>query len=134
MNILAADNPLTHVIDKPLVEAGGIWIISDVTIMLVLIGVVLTLTMIAAAKRIRTGSSRTADDYRTKGIWANMVEATNLYLRNDVLRPILGKHTDRVTPLLWAFFWFILLGNLFGLIPLRDSTWMLHIRDAHGDG
>jgi F-type H+-transporting ATPase subunit a len=131
MNFLAADNPLTHVIDAPLF---GTWLFSQVTLMLILIGVVLTLSMIAAAKRIRTGTSQTAADYRTQGIWANMVEATNLYLRNDVFRPILKHDTDRFTPLLWTFFWFILLGNLFGLIPLRDITGLFGINHGHGIG
>ena len=63
-----------------------------------------------------------------------VVEATNVYLRNDVFRPILREDTDRFTPLLWTFFWFFLLGHLFGLIPLRDLTWLLHIRDTHGHG
>jgi F-type H+-transporting ATPase subunit a len=135
MNILAADNPLTHVIDKPLVKiSDSFWLISDVTIMLIVIGLVLTLSMIAAARRISTGAVKTTAQYKTQGIWANMVEATNVYLRNDVFRPILKEDTDRFTPLLWTFFWFILLGNLFGLIPLRDITWMLHIRDSHGHG
>ena len=134
MYVLAADNPLTHVIDSPIWEVGGIWLISQVTLMLILVGLVLTFAMIAAAKRIRTGTSRTADDYRTKGIWANMVEATNLYLRNDVFRPILRGDTDRFTPLLWTFFWFILIANLFGLIPLRDITGLMGINHGHGIG
>ena len=138
MNLLAADNPLTHVVDKPIWEVGGLWLISDVTIMLIVVGLVLTFAMIAAAKRIGgiagTGNARTAEDFRTKGIWANMVEATNVYLRNDVFRPILREHTDHFTPLLWTFFWFILICNLFGLIPLRDITGLMGIAHGHGIG
>src|SRR5688572_21536108 len=135
MNILAADNPLTHVVDKPLIKlSDNFWLISDVTLMLIIVGLVLAFSMIAAAKRISTGTSKTTADYRTQGIWANMVEATNLYLRNDVFKPILREETDRFTPLLWTFFWFILIANLFGLIPLRDITGLMGISHGHGIG
>lgn len=135
MNVLAADNPLTHVVDKPIWEVGGLWLISDVTIMLVVVGLVLTFSMIAAAKRFSTaGSTNTAEGFKSRGIWANMVEATNVYLRNDVFRPILRDDTDRFTPLLWTFFWFILVCNLFGLIPLRDITGLMGIAHGHGIG
>jgi F-type H+-transporting ATPase subunit a len=135
MPLLAADNPLEHVIDKPLYKLGeNFWLISDVTVMLVLAGIVVVVTMIAAAKRIRTGNVRTAADYRTEGVWANVVESTCVFLRNDIFKPILREHTDRYTPLLWTFFFFILICNLFGLVPLRDLTWLLRIRDEHGHG
>jgi F-type H+-transporting ATPase subunit a len=135
MHMIAAENPLTHVIDKPLIKIGeNFWLVSDVTVMLVIGAIVVLVSMIAAAKRIRTGTARTIEDYRTQGIWANVVESTCVFLRNDIFKPILREHTDRYTPLLWTFFFFILICNLFGLVPLRDLTWLLHIRDQHGHG
>lgn len=134
-NVLAADNPLLHVIDQPIWEKGGIWIISNVTLMLILSGVVAIVGLIAAAKRIHTGQARTVDDYRTQGIWANLVETICVYLRNEVFRPVLGKDTDRFTPLLWTFFWFILICNLFGLVPIKDFTGgILRLNHGHGYG
>lgn len=134
MNVLAVDNPLNHVVDQPILKVGDIWLISNVTVMLVVVGLVLTLAMIAAAKRIAVAPAGSAEGFRSRGIWANMVEATNVYLRNDVFRPILRQDTDRFTPLLWTFFWFILIGNLFGLIPFRDITGLMGINHGHGIG
>lgn len=133
--LAAGENPLEHVIDKPIWQVGGLWIISNVTIMLVLSGLVATVALIAAAKRIKTGTARSIADYRTEGIWANMVESTCVYLRNEVFRPVLGKDTDLFTPLLWTLFWFILVCNLFGLVPLKDLTGGLFgLNHKHGYG
>lgn len=134
-NVLAADNPLLHVIDQPIWEKGGIWIVSNATLMLVLSGVVAVIGLVAAAKRIHTGQTRTIDDYRTQGIWANLVETVCVYLRNEVFRPVLGKDTDKFTPLLWTMFWFILICNFFGLVPLKDLTGgLLGMNHGHGYG
>ena len=133
--LAVAENPLEHVIDKPLWQVGGLWIISNVTVMLVLSGLVAMIALPAAARRIKTGKARTAADYRTEGIWANMVESICVYLRNEVFRPVLGKDTDAFTPLLWTMFWFILICNLFGLVPLKDLTGgLLGLHHGHGYG
>lgn len=133
--LAAGDNPLEHVIDKPIVEAGGLWIVSNVTIMLALSGLVAMVTLVLAASRIRTGQARTVHDYRTEGIWANIVESVCVYLRNEVFRPVLGKDTDKFTPILWSLFWFILICNLFGLVPFKDLTGgLLGLNHHHGYG
>lgn len=132
LNVLAAGaNPLEHVIDQPIFG----WAFSNVTLMLILCGVVAMITLVAAASRIGTGTTRTLEDYRTQGIWANMVESVCVYLRNEVFRPVLGHDTDRFTPLLWTMFWFILICNLFGLVPLKDLTGgLLGLNHGHGFG
>lgn len=131
----AGENPLEHVIDKPIWEVAGLWLISNVTVMLVLSGLILCVAVIAAAKRIRTGTARTLKDYRTEGIWANMVESTCVYLRNEVFRPVLGKDTDAFTPVLWTMFWFILVCNLLGLVPFKDLTGgIAGLNHGHGYG
>lgn len=129
---LASGSPVGHVTDKPIHQQ---WYVSNVTVMLVLSGVVTALLIIPAAKRITTGKSGTLEDYRAKGIHANFVEAICLFLRDNVYKPVLGQDTDRYAPVLWTFFWFILVNNLLGLIPLVDLTAALGINpitDAHG--
>lgn len=134
-NVLAADNPLDHVIDQPIWKVGNQWIISNVTLMLLLGGFIAIVGLIAAAKRIHTGQTRTIDDYRTQGIWANLVETVCVYLRNEVFRPVLGKDTDKFTPLLWTMFWFILISNFLGLVPFKDFTGgILKLNHGHGYG
>jgi len=47
----------------------------------------------------------------------NFFETILVYLRNDVVKPVLGENADRFVPFLWTLFFFILFGNLLGLIP-----------------
>ena len=130
--ILAAGSPVAHVVDGSIY---GQWYISNVTVMLVLAAIVTALLVIPAARRIATGKTgRTADDFRAQGTLANLVESICVYLRNDVFKPVLQDQTDRFTPILWTFFFFILICNLLGLVPLRDLTGMLGINHGHGIG
>ncbi len=129
--MLAAGNPVDHVTDKPITPD---WMISNVTVMLVLSGIVTLLVVIPAAKRIATGRGGTLDDMRAKGLWANLVEAICVYLREEVFRPVLHEQTDRFCPMLWSFFWFILVCNILGLVPLLDLTAMFGVNHGHGIG
>lgn len=130
--LLAASNPLDHVTDKPL---GGSWVISNVTIMLVVSAAITAAIIIPAAKRIRVGEGRTTDDYRAQGLLANFVEAVCLYLRDEVFKPVLGKDTDKYIGILWTFFWFILVCNILGLVPLIDLTGgIFGLNHGHGIG
>jgi F-type H+-transporting ATPase subunit a len=97
-------------------------VVSNVTVMLVLAGVLTALVLIPAARRITTGPGRTREDFHARGLWANLVETVCVYLRDDVFKPVLGDQTDRFAPMLWTFFWFILICNLLGLVPLADIT------------
>lgn len=117
--LLAASNPVTHVTDKPIY---GSWVVSNVTVMLLLSGILTLLLVIPAARRIATGKTGTLDDLRTRGTLANIVEAICLYLRDEVFRPVLRDQTDKYIAVLWTFFFFILINNLMGLVPLLDIT------------
>jgi F-type H+-transporting ATPase subunit a len=124
---LLAVNPVEHVIDKPIYDQ---WYVSNVTVMLLLGAVITALLVIPAARRISVSSrkaERTTDDFRAQGAWANLVESVCVYLREQVFRSVLNEETDRFTPILWTFFWFILICNLMGLIPLADITAILGI-------
>jgi len=129
--MIAASNPVSHVTDKPIY---GSWIISNVTVMLILSGIVTMLLVIPAAKRIATGKTGTLEDLRTRGTLANFVEAICLYLRDEVFRPILHDQTDRYISVLWTFFFFILVNNLLGLIPFLDITAVMGVNPNPVDG
>lgn len=128
-----AANPVDHVTDKPLVKIGDVWVISNVTIMLILGALVTCWLVIPAARRIATGSQRTLDDFRAQGLRANLVETVCVYLRSNVFKDVLGEETDRYTPMLWTLFWFILVCNLMGMIPILDITAMVGL-GHHGHG
>ncbi len=127
---LAAASPIGHVTDKPLIG----WYVSNYTVMLLVAAVATAVIVIPTAKKIAVPASRTSiDDYRARGLWANMVEAVCLYLRNDVFKPVLEEQTDRYAPMLWTLFWFILVCNLLGLVPLLDLTAIFGL-GTHGHG
>jgi len=130
MSMLAASDPVAHVVDQPIFG----WYFSNVTLMLIVTGLIAIWAFARAAKSITTGPGNTIDDYRAKGIWANLVETICVYLRNEVFRPVLKEDTDRFTPILWTFFWFILVANILGLVPIKDFTAMLGINHGHGIG
>ncbi|MFQ5429357.1 MAG: F0F1 ATP synthase subunit A [Phycisphaerae bacterium] len=48
----------------------------------------------------------------------NLLESVLQFIRDSVVRPVLGDRTDRFMPFLWTLFFFILTCNLLGLIPL----------------
>jgi len=129
--MLAVANPVGHVTDKPIY---GQMVFSNVSFMLVLSGILTAWLIIPAAKRIATGEAHTLDDYRAQGVRANFVEVICLYLRDSVFRPMLEDQTDKYIPVLWTFFWFILICNLLGLVPLADITAAMGINDGHGIG
>lgn len=135
--LFMAAGPVAHVTDKPILEAqiGGLdlWVVSNVTVMLVVSALVTCLLIIPAARRIQTGQARTIDDFRAQGTLANMVESVCVFLRDEVFRGVLGDQTDRFTPMLWTFFWYILTCNLVGLVPILDITAMLGL-GHHGHG
>ncbi len=118
LSMLAAANPVTHVTDKPLYG----WFVSNVTVMLILSGILTCLMLIPAAKRIATGKRGNIDDFRSQGVFANMIETVCMYLRDQTFRPILKEETDKYIGVLWSFFFFILIANLLGLVPLLDLT------------
>lgn len=127
---LAATDPVSHVIDH---KIGDSWLISNASVMLVVAFFVTLIIVLPAAKKIATsGEGRTADDFRAQGAQANFVEAVCLYLREDVFRPVLGKDTDTFMPILWTFFWYILVCNFLGLVPILDITGLF--MGGHGIG
>lgn len=130
--LAAGDNPLGHVLDKPLV-AGPF---ADTYLGPVLIGPLLTmnsLTMIVAvilavlvlqsvAGKIGTGPQSEGNDrYLAKGKLAQLLEVIILYMRDKVIYAQLGEETGRkFAPFLLTIFFFILFNNLLGLVPLLD--------------
>jgi F-type H+-transporting ATPase subunit a len=128
---LAMTNPVEHVVDKAIYDQ---WYVSNVTVMLVLGAVVTAVAVIPAARRITTGSGKSINDYRARGLWANLVETICVYLREEVFRPVLSDQTDRFAPILWTFFWFILICNLLGLVPIADATAAFGVNHHHGIG
>jgi F-type H+-transporting ATPase subunit a len=66
-----------------------------------------------------------ATAYRKKRVvphgLANFFEVIVVFLRDDVVRPNLGEESDRFMPYFLTLFFFILFGNLLGLVPWGAS-------------
>ncbi len=118
MLILAASgNPLEHALDHPLTWFGhdightlaGIGITKQV-FMLFLSAALLCIIFVGRARKMQAGE-------RVPHGWGNFVEALLLFIRDEVVRPVVGTHGDRFLPFVWTIFFLILISNLLGLIP-----------------
>ena len=121
--LAAGGNPIEHVVDKDVhgFAIGG-YKVALSAISLVVGAVVVFIVLSMAAKQIETGpSSAGTDRYLTKGRIAQIVEVMVQGLRDGVIQPLLGKDaTARFLPFLLTIFFFILVLNLFGMIPFMD--------------
>ena len=107
--ILAAADPLDHVVGWRLVEGEIFGIAFTNQIFMLLVSMVLLLIFIPIAAK-KPGLVPSG--------FRNFIEALMQLIREQVARPVLGKHTDTFIPYLWTFFFTILTANLLGMVPL----------------
>ncbi|CAN5736471.1 hypothetical protein BH11PLA1_BH11PLA1_06650 [soil metagenome] len=133
---LAENDPAAHVYNHVwLRNHEGYWIWSGNQGNLVLSGIILVLVGLWAAKRINTGpASEGTARYVTKNRFAHMLEVICVYLRDEVARPLLGDRTNALMPFLWTIFFFILVNNLLGLMPIMDTLHLINIGWAKLNG
>jgi len=75
--------------------------------------VLCALTLMTAA----VSQARSAATGKPPRGFANAIEATVLYIRNEVIIPNVGRHGEAFVPFCLTLFFFILFMNLLGLIP-----------------
>ena len=119
---LAAGSPAEHVYNHVFTKNDeGMWLWSGNQGNLVVSMILLMLVGAWVAKKIATGpESQGTDRYVTKNKIAHMIEVILVYLREEVARPLLGERTNKLMPFLWTLFFFILVNNLLGLVPILD--------------
>lgn len=121
-------NPLEHVVQHPWVQSKFHWAGHEMTFtwmsnqifMEIVAGVLLVLVLVPMFARLRAGLND-PDALVPKGV-PNFVEAMCQFFRENLGRPQLGEHTDRLMPLIWTAFFFILTCNMLGLLPLAAFT------------
>lgn len=86
-------------------------VMQDVTVVTVL----LTLVVVLVARRV---TANVKADQAPSGRLANLIESMICYVRDEVVVPIGGHHLAHYTPLFLTYFFFILIGNLVGMIPV----------------
>jgi len=118
----ATDNPVPHAVNHGFFSTdSGWWIWSAHQGNLVISGIILLLVGPWVARKIGTGPEQEGPDrYLTTNRFAHMVEVICVYLRDEMVRPLLHDRTDRFMPFLWTLFFFILVNNLLGMIPIVD--------------
>lgn len=133
MLTMAADNPVDHVVNQHyasgrLFGMEGVWIWSAHVGNLLLAGIITVLMLMFAAAKIATGpESLGARRYLTSNPFAHVIEVVCVYLRDNTIRPLLHERTEKFAPFLWTLFFFILVNNLLGLVPVID---FLHLVDV----
>lgn len=88
--------------------------ITKFMVLEVFVVVVMLAVFIPLARKISTGQP-------IKGRFWNMMEAFLLFFRDNVTRPAIGHGADKYLPIIWTTFFFVLLCNLFGMIPFGGS-------------
>lgn len=125
---LAAADPSQHVWNHVFWKSeSGYWLWSGNQGNLVLSGIILIFGMIWVSRHVATGDVQKdgAGAFVTKNRFAHMIEVMCVYLRDEVARPLLHDRTDKLMPFLWTVFFFILVNNLLGLIPIMDVLHLL---------
>lgn len=118
---LELGDPASHVYNHVGIKIGEWWVWTGNMGNLLLAFLILIFGLRWAANKIATGPEAEGNErYLTKNRTASMIEVICLYLREEVARPLLTDRTDKLMPFLWTIFFFILVNNLLGLIPLLD--------------
>lgn len=87
-------------------------------VMMILASILACLVLIGAA---RAHVRHTANG-KAAGGFSGTIEATVLYIRNEVILPAVGPHGQRFVPYLLSVFFFILFANLLGLVPYGSTA------------
>lgn len=121
--VLAGKDPLSHNYDYPILSLPNGWMLfSNHLLMMLVVTLFMLIMMPRVGRSVATGKTGTSHDYVTKGTFNHMIEVVCVYFRDQVCRPVLGANTDKFLPFVWTLFFFILLNNLLGLVPLLDLS------------
>ena len=88
--------------------------LSKYVILMLLAGLVILLIYVPLAQKAKNGDA-------PLGRWWNCFESILTFIREEIAKPYIGHDADRYVPYLWTTFLFILVCNLFGLIPFLGS-------------
>jgi F0F1-type ATP synthase membrane subunit a len=122
--ILAAGDPIDHVLEHTLFDIGGLPVTNQM-LMAVVAAVLMLLIFPTLFSRAQVDAPRGA---------RNFFESIMEFLRVEVFRPALKEHTDRFVPFLWTMFFFILFSNLLGQIPIGEFIGLFTGHASHLGG
>ena len=122
-------NPLGHVLDKSSAFTERFGHDVKLSVVSLVVGAVVVLAwLLHASSRIRTGPESLGHDrWVTKGRLAQIVEVLVEGLYSQMLEPVMGARLARAwLPFLLSLFFFVLVLNLMGLVPLMDVQEIVH--------
>lgn len=124
----ALPSPVDHIVAHPFkISPGGWWWWSSATANLLISGALMLLIGFHLARRVQTGPESLGEArYLTRGTFAQIVEVLIVGLRDKMIRPVLGDRSDTFMPYLLCVFFFILVNNLLGMIPLIDINMLIN--------
>jgi len=128
---VSTGSPLDHIVQHPILQVeadfglltpeGVITWFSDHISMILLGGVLLMLVLPLSLRRKKGGDEI---DRMVPAGFSNFIEVICEYLREQVARPILEEHTDRFIKYIWSVFFFVLILNILGMLPIAAvSLW-----------
>ena len=123
----ALPSPVDHIVVHPFLNVGGWWIWSSATANLLISGILMLLIGFLLAMRGSTGPESLGEArYLTKGKFAQLVEVLIIGLQDMFIKPVLGERANKFMPYLLCVFFFILINNLLGMIPLIDINMLVN--------
>lgn len=90
--------------------------------------------LVMASRKIAVPQGAGVEGYVTKGRFSQIIETICGYLREELARPMLHGLTDKYIYYVWSLFFFILLGNLFGLLPFGAALGLINKNWSHYGG
>lgn len=109
--------PIAGYAPRVLLEVGPLQCKAEFTKHMLSVTVVAALVFAASwlvARRVLAGIRGNA---APRGPLANLVEAVLVYVRDEMVVPVGGRHLGHYTPLFLTYFLFILTANLLGMVP-----------------
>ena len=122
-------NPLGHVLDKSSAFSDIFGTDVKLSVVSLVVGALIVLAwLFVAASRIKTGpESQGHDRWITKGRSAQVVEVLVEGLYSQMLEPVMGARLARAwLPFLLSLFFFVLVLNLMGMVPMMDVQEIVH--------
>ncbi|NBX37657.1 MAG: F0F1 ATP synthase subunit A [Planctomycetes bacterium] len=127
--LASATDPMSHIVDKKMHQ----WNILGQPVMLSMVtmvtaAIVLLILLRFAAKSIATGPESMGNRrFVSRSALGGVIEVMVLYLRDEMLEPVMGvRLTRKYLPFLLSMFFFILSLNIIGLIPFVEVQEFIH--------
>lgn len=117
-----APDPQSHIERHALF--GSSWFTNHLLMSLLAAGLGI-LILIGVAKAMQPRTEEGAKGYITRSRFGGFFELILVYLRDETVKPLLHDKTDKYIGFLWSIFFFILFGNLLGMIPIGPVSGLL---------